>query len=282
MDHELMTMWLSVDPMADKYPSISPYAYCNWNPVKLKDPDGMETIENDDGWKIDRHKKTITRVSCQGGEIFHNINDGGSSRFFAGSREDVLNEFDGFTLIDNVENDCDGAPLSIPQSSAESSQDGGGFYNPASTVLDGADGFSTGWGKTSHRNRNSIMHKASKMNLLGNTKPGRAKEALNAATTKGVLGKKCLGTAGAVVGVVDIGIGVIQDGGHFGVNAAGSLGSTAGGWVGARAGIATGVSIGAYCGPWGVAIGGLVGGIVGGLGGSLVGEQVGRTMYNHF
>ena len=28
MDHELMTMWLSVDPLADKYPSISPYAYC--------------------------------------------------------------------------------------------------------------------------------------------------------------------------------------------------------------------------------------------------------------
>ena len=35
MDHELMTMWLSVDPMSDKYPSISPYAYCAWNPVKL-------------------------------------------------------------------------------------------------------------------------------------------------------------------------------------------------------------------------------------------------------
>ena len=44
MDHELMTMWLSVDPMADKYPSISPYAYCAWNPVKLVDPDGMDTI----------------------------------------------------------------------------------------------------------------------------------------------------------------------------------------------------------------------------------------------
>ena len=42
MDHELMTMWLSVDPMADKYPSISPYAYCNWNPVKMVDPDGRE------------------------------------------------------------------------------------------------------------------------------------------------------------------------------------------------------------------------------------------------
>ncbi len=38
MDHELMTMWLSVDPMADKYPNISPYAYCAWNSVKLIDP----------------------------------------------------------------------------------------------------------------------------------------------------------------------------------------------------------------------------------------------------
>ena len=44
MDHELLTMWLSVDPMADKYPSTSPYAYCVWNPVKLVDPDGMDTI----------------------------------------------------------------------------------------------------------------------------------------------------------------------------------------------------------------------------------------------
>ena len=42
MDHELMTMWLSVDPMADKYPGISPYAYCAWNPVKLVDLDGRE------------------------------------------------------------------------------------------------------------------------------------------------------------------------------------------------------------------------------------------------
>ena len=44
MDHELMTGWLSVDPLADKYPGISPYAYCAWNPVKLVDPDGREII----------------------------------------------------------------------------------------------------------------------------------------------------------------------------------------------------------------------------------------------
>lgn len=27
-------MWLSVDPLVDKYLWISPYAYCAWNPVK--------------------------------------------------------------------------------------------------------------------------------------------------------------------------------------------------------------------------------------------------------
>ena len=50
MDHELMTMWLSVDPMSDKYPSISPYAYCAWNPVKLVDPDGEEISPIYDKW----------------------------------------------------------------------------------------------------------------------------------------------------------------------------------------------------------------------------------------
>ena len=35
-----LSIWLSVDPMSDKYPSLSPYAYCADNPVKLTDPDG--------------------------------------------------------------------------------------------------------------------------------------------------------------------------------------------------------------------------------------------------
>ncbi|MCR5193604.1 MAG: hypothetical protein K6D59_09900 [Bacteroidales bacterium] len=41
-DSDLSGLFLSVDPMADKYPSLSPYSYCAWNPVKLVDPDGKE------------------------------------------------------------------------------------------------------------------------------------------------------------------------------------------------------------------------------------------------
>ena len=44
-DSDLSGLFLSVDPMSDKYPGISPYAYCAWNPVKLLDPNG-DTIFN--------------------------------------------------------------------------------------------------------------------------------------------------------------------------------------------------------------------------------------------
>ena len=49
-DSDLMTGWLSVDPMADKYPNISPYAYCGWNPVRLVNPDGrdIEIVKDDE------------------------------------------------------------------------------------------------------------------------------------------------------------------------------------------------------------------------------------------
>ena len=47
---EEMRNWLSVDPLSDKYPHISPYAYCGWNPIRFIDPDGETiTITGEDG-----------------------------------------------------------------------------------------------------------------------------------------------------------------------------------------------------------------------------------------
>ncbi|MBQ7712063.1 MAG: RHS repeat-associated core domain-containing protein [Bacteroidales bacterium] len=48
--------WLSPDPLMDDYPSISPYAYCAWNPVNLVDPDGR-TWKDIDGNTIKDHSK---------------------------------------------------------------------------------------------------------------------------------------------------------------------------------------------------------------------------------
>ena len=72
MDHELTAMWLSVDPMADKYPSISPYAYCAWNPIKLVDPDGRDWYKTDNG----SIKYTTKYESAMGRYLGKTYNDG--------------------------------------------------------------------------------------------------------------------------------------------------------------------------------------------------------------
>ncbi len=64
LDHTLTTAWLSVDPMSDKYPSISPYNYCMWNPMKLVDPDGNETEEE------------VTKYYNYKGYLLYETNDG--------------------------------------------------------------------------------------------------------------------------------------------------------------------------------------------------------------
>lgn len=71
MDHELTTMWLSVDPMADKYPSISPYAYCAWNPVKLVDPDGRDV------WEINSEGYVVKQIKDKTKDAFYRVNDKG-------------------------------------------------------------------------------------------------------------------------------------------------------------------------------------------------------------
>jgi len=40
---ELWTGWTTPDPLMDRYPGMSPYNYCNLNPVNLVDPDGRDT-----------------------------------------------------------------------------------------------------------------------------------------------------------------------------------------------------------------------------------------------
>ena len=100
MDHELMTMWLSVDPMADKYPSVSPYAYCAWNPVKLVDSDWNEAI--DDGWNVDNQSKTITRVNLHGGDYTQYVAGDGASVRYNTSRNGLLNEYKDYKVIDNA------------------------------------------------------------------------------------------------------------------------------------------------------------------------------------
>jgi len=43
-----LSIWSAVDPMADKYPHLSPYNYCENNPIMLVDPDGRSSSSPND------------------------------------------------------------------------------------------------------------------------------------------------------------------------------------------------------------------------------------------
>ena len=75
MDHELMTMWLSVDPMSDKYPNISPYNYCMWNPIKVVDPNGMDTIV------FDGNGNFSNRIKADGKHMGRVLDNNGNKEF---------------------------------------------------------------------------------------------------------------------------------------------------------------------------------------------------------
>ena len=57
-------IWLSVDPLADKYPNISPYAYCTWNPVNRVDPDGMDV------WELDESGNIVNKIMDKNQDAF--------------------------------------------------------------------------------------------------------------------------------------------------------------------------------------------------------------------
>ena len=90
-----LSIWLSVDPMSDKYPSLSPYVYCADNPVKFTDPDGNWIPGLDEDGNVtytaekgDNHDSFVKQFDTQGTsrEIFKNAG--------LGIRDNDVNEGD--------------------------------------------------------------------------------------------------------------------------------------------------------------------------------------------
>ena len=97
----LVGTWLPVDPLADKYPNISPYAYAAWNPIKYVDPDGRE--------KHIFHSKNESYAARN----FHDDNgiyifghgSSGSDRYIANDRGNKMEPLYAAKLADHIVNE---------------------------------------------------------------------------------------------------------------------------------------------------------------------------------
>ena len=96
-----LSIWFSVDPMSEKYPSLSPYVYCANNPVKLVDPNGeyLEVADNDD-----THNDLLSIVGKTHRDRVIFNKDGSVSVNMEGLSQEAIDKDIGLSLIKDMVN----------------------------------------------------------------------------------------------------------------------------------------------------------------------------------
>ncbi len=100
-------IWLSVDPMSDKYPSLSPYVYCADNPMRIADKEGMELVitgnQTNDAFKILQETTKLNLTIDESGKIAATIKSEKLNR----NDKRLLEVINSTNIIVNIEADHD-------------------------------------------------------------------------------------------------------------------------------------------------------------------------------
>ena len=79
------SVWLSVDPLAEKYPNIGSYVYCANNPVKYVDPDGRVIIPVHGTWSNNTTWKNLNGIKKASANLFGDNNLGNPFKWSGGN-----------------------------------------------------------------------------------------------------------------------------------------------------------------------------------------------------
>lgn len=81
----VVSMWASVDPMAEKYAGWSPYNYTSLNPVNLIDPDGRDQKDPSEGWADAGRSEDGNNYQARFGKNYQDANQQGKVLSVEGS-----------------------------------------------------------------------------------------------------------------------------------------------------------------------------------------------------
>jgi hypothetical protein len=251
-----------MDPLCEKYYSVSPYAYCINNPIKYIDPTGMDYWSTSDSYEINRFFQ-----SWQSGSNidYSGWNHTSDADFLANlSYNDKTGNFlYSYGAEENGELVCYGKVFPSLRDTKTSLNIANDVVNIFGSSLNKNAGNST-VGSNGH----FYWHSGMERGFYGNQYVSTMSLAKFG---RGI--SKITGPIGKIIDVVELQNGFNEDGGKFSTMgyhttyaAVDVVGGWAGSWLGFQAGSLLGTSFG---GVPGAIVGGVVFGIAGGLGVSL-------------
>ena len=99
-----ISIWLSRDPLADKYPYQSPYVYCGNNPLRIIDPDGRDEYEFDKQGnflrRTESEKDNLIIVSGDKRTVSRDFDKGTFDKYFTNGSDGK--DADGNTAMDGL------------------------------------------------------------------------------------------------------------------------------------------------------------------------------------
>ncbi len=267
-----VSLWLSVDPLAEKYPGMSPYTYTADNPVVLVDPDGR------DWYKPLGSKDPTDLVWYDGNEEREGYQHLGYNYYLDEYHIQFLGDEKASYYIS----------ISGDRKLIERFDNGTKVYESEDSnvpdIVNGVSGLAKGLEKqkasfrvtNGEYNGNKLSPKIYKSGWNGGS---RAKiKTYKVAKAGKVLGKGATGVS-IIIGVDTI-LSSYEKEGYFGTKTQQTAGGVVGGFAGSWAGTEVGAAIGVWFGGLGAIPGAIIGGIIGGIVGDAAGKEVVKEIQN--